>query len=118
MVKFEIKHKVTAKQGMNGLYAGKHWAVRKKEADYWHKLTYISMKNQLPKRIPTKPVIVTIRYDSRLDIDNHGYLSKMIIDGMKGYLIEDDNRQYVIGLVQLFHEFGKETIIVTVEEVD
>ena len=118
MVKFEIKHKVTAKQGMNGLYSGKHWAVRKKEADYWHKLTYISMKNQLPKLIAMRPVIITINYDSRLDIDNHGYLSKMIIDGMKGYLIEDDSRPYVIGLVQLFHELGKDKIIIIVEEID
>lgn len=32
----------------------------------------------------------TLSYNSRLDIDNHGYLSKLIIDGLKGYLLEDD----------------------------
>lgn len=117
MVKFEITHKVTGKEGMNKLYAGKHWAVRKKEADYWHQLTHINMKKQLPKRIFKKPVMITIEYNSRLDIDNHGYLSKMIIDGMKGYLIEEDSRKYVKGLAQVFHDGPIDKIYVKVEEI-
>jgi Holliday junction resolvase RusA-like endonuclease len=118
MVKFEINYKVTGKEGLNKLYAGSHWAIRKKKADYWHQLVQINMKKQLPKKIFKRPVIITIRYNTRLDIDNHGYLSKLIIDGMKGYLIEEDSRKYVVGLCQVFHEFEKDKIIIEVQEID
>ena len=30
-----------------------------------------------------------------LDLDNHGYLTKLIIDGLKGYLIHDDTKKYI-----------------------
>lgn len=116
MVEFRIPYKVTGNEGLNKLYAGGHWAIRKKKADKWHNLVHQYLVEQLPKRIFDKPVIIEIAYDSRLDIDNHGYLSKLIIDGMKGHLIHDDTRKYVTGLVQRFHNEGEQIIIRVYEE--
>lgn len=117
MVEFRIPYKVTGKEGLNKLYAGAHWTVRKKEADKWHKLVHQHLATQLPKRIFDVPVIVVIGYDTRLDIDNHGYLSKMIVDGLKGYLLHNDSRKYLLGLVQVFHNEGDQ-IIIRVMEVE
>lgn len=99
---------------MNAIYSGKHWTKRKASADYFHSLIQSEMRRQLPKHIHQKPVCITFYFNSKLDIDNHGYIVKCLIDGMKGYLIQDDTRKYVIGLVQRFHEGDK--IIVEVNE--
>jgi len=117
IAEFRIPYKVTGNEGLNKLYAGGHWAIRKKKADKWHNLVHQCLVEQLPKRIFDVPVIIDISYDSRLDIDNHGYLSKLIVDGMKGYLIHEDSRKYVQGLIQRFHDEG-EQIIIRVMEVE
>ena len=67
-------------------------------------------------RIFREPVSVSIWYNSRLDIDNHGYLAKLIIDGIKGVLIEDDDRRYVRELYQGFYGGDRKMIIVEVSE--
>lgn len=115
MIRFVIDFKVTSKYGMNKLYAGVHWAVRKKQADFIHSLVQTTLYvNKIPKKLFKKPVKVSISYNSRLDIDNHGYLSKLIVDAMKGYLITDDTRKYFVRLEQKFWE--GEGILVEVNE--
>ena len=117
MKQFIIHHKITSKDSTNAIYSGKHWQARKNQADYWHKLTMSEMRKQVPKCIAEKPVMITISYNSKLDLDNHGYLAKMIIDGMKGWLIHDDTRKYVTCLLQKFHEYADDQIIVEVIEL-
>ena len=115
MIKFTIDFKVTGEYGMNKLYSGVHWAIRKRQADFIHSLVESTLyMNKVPRKLFSKPVKVTISYNSKLDIDNHSYLSKLIIDGLKGYLIEDDKRRFVTSLEQKFHE--GEGILVEVEE--
>ena len=63
-----------------------------------------------------KPVALTFRYNSRLDLSNHSYLAKMIEDALKGVVIEDDSRRYVRGFYQEFWE--GEGVQVEVEEID
>ena len=115
MIRFVIDFKVTGEYGMNKLYAGVHWTVRKRQADFVHGLVQSTLYvNKVPRKLFKKPVRVTISYNSRLDIDNHSYLSKLIIDGLKGYLIEDDTKKY---LTELNQKFWKEDgILVEVEE--
>lgn len=116
MIKFTLKLRPTSEWGMNKVYSGKHWNERKQQAEIIHLMVRAAIKKQLrPAQMFNKPVTVTILYNSRLDIDNHGYLSKMIIDGMKGLLIQDDNRKYVDCLVQGFHANDPEEIYVYVE---
>ena len=81
-----------------------------------HNLVYYSLLQQkIKKWIFKKPVAITILYNSSLDIDNHGYLAKMIVDALKGYLIQDDNRKYIKKLTQQFWD-GK-TVRVMDEEI-
>ena len=102
-VSFVIDLKVNSKWGLNSIYAGKHWAVRKKKADEIHELVYWTMRElNIKKELFQRPVGISISYNSKLDIHNHGYLSKMIVDGLKGYLIQDDTRKFVKELRQSF----------------
>lgn len=116
-MQFEITHKITSKDSVNAIYSGGHWTKRKEKADYWHQLVMVEMRKQLPKHIHEKPVCVTISVNCGLDIDNIGYISKCIIDGIKGYLIHDDTRKYVQCLIQKFHEGSKDKIIVEIAEI-
>lgn len=61
---------------------------------------------------------IRIRCNNRLDIDNHSYLAKLIIDGMKGLLIEDDDRRFVKSLRQEFHNENRNFIFVEVYEYE
>jgi hypothetical protein len=115
MIRFVIDFKVTGEYGMNKLYSGVHWTIRKRQADFIHSLVQTTLhNNKVPKKLYTKPVKVTISYNSRLDVDNHSYLSKLIIDGLKGYLIADDTRKYLVELDQEF--WNGEGIQVKVQE--
>lgn len=117
MIKFEIPFKVTGEYGMNKIYAGIHWAKRKKQADEIHMLVWSELRRQkIPKKIFEKPVVITIIYNSNLDIDNHGYLTKMLIDGLKGYLIADDDKSHVIEIRQKIHSV-KNIVKIEIEEV-
>lgn len=103
MIAFVLDLDVTGEWGLNKLYAGVHWSKRKHQAEQIHGLVQTTLKQKrIPRKVFTKPVNVRISYNSRLDIDNHGYLSKLIIDGLKGYLIEDDRRKYIRALHQCF----------------
>lgn len=102
--------------GMNAYYAGKHWSVRKRDAEYWHWLVRAAMEDQNVRRVPfKKPVIVIFHWNDRLDIDNHAVMGKMIVDAMKGRVIEDDNRRWVKGVCHYFHD--EDYILVEVREV-
>ena len=115
-VTFYIDEKVNGKVGSNRFYAGTHWAVRKKLADYWHLVTLDSMSECKVHRVMFENYVrVTLTVNIRLDIDNHGFLAKLIIDGLKGYLIEDDNRKFVQELKICFYD--EDMIKVEVEEI-
>lgn len=102
--------------GMNAYYAGKHWAQRKQDADYWHLLTNAAMNKQDVRRRPfEKPVVISFYWNDRLDIDNHSVMGKMIVDSMKGRLIQDDNRRWLKGVEHYFHD--EEYILVKIREI-
>ena len=91
--------------GMNAYYAGKHWSKRKQDAEFWHWMVHSCMNRQDVRRTPfSVPVVVTFRWNDRLDIDNHAVMGKMILDAMKGRIIEDDSRRWVKGVCHFFHD--------------
>jgi hypothetical protein len=107
----------TKENGTNKYYAGSHWSVRKRDAEYWHLLTRSAMNNQEVRKRPfEKPVIIRMYFNDRLDCSNHGIIFKMIEDGMKGRLINDDNRRWVKGCAMYFHD--EDYILVCVDEID
>ena len=103
--------------GMNSLYAGKHRTKRKKDAEYWHMLTINSLRQHgIHRSLFLKPVAITILWDDRLDIDNHAYMGKMIVDALKGYLIKDDSRKYFKRIAHDFHD--EKRIKIEIKEVE
>lgn len=118
-IRFELLLAPTSKWGMNSVYSGKHWNSRNQQATQVHLMVRSAIRKQCRNITPfDRPVSVSIWYNSRLDLDNHGYLTKMIIDGMKGLLIVDDDRRYVQELHQHFHAFDHRLIFVEVGEID
>ena len=110
------KSRWNKRYGLNAYYSGKPWQLRRQDAEFWHNLTRACMHNQgIRKRPFEKPVIVTFYWNSRLDIDNNAIMGKMIMDGMKGRLIQDDSRRWVKGVAHYFHDCDH--ILVEVKEV-
>ena len=106
----------TKEYGMNAYYAGKHWSIRKRDAEFWHLLTRSAMNKQEVRAKPfDKPVEISFLWNDRLDIDNHSVMGKMIVDAMKGRLINDDNRRWLKGIYHGFHD--EEYILVQIREV-
>ena len=102
--------------GMNAYYAGKHWSRRKQDAEYWHLLTRSAINRQEVRKTPfEKPVVITILWNDRLDIDNHAVMGKMIVDAIKGRLINDDNRRWLKGICHFFHD--EDYILVKIGEI-
>lgn len=116
-IRFTLDIMPNSSWGMNAVYSGRHWAERKKQAQTVHMLVRAAIRKQHRNvQMFRVPVSVSIYYNSRLDIDNHGYLAKLIIDGMKGVLIKDDDRRYVKELYQGFYDGDSKKIIVEVME--
>lgn len=101
---------------LNAIYAGKHWSVRKKDSVLWHALVLSELRKQkVPIQIFDKPVEVRFYHHDRLDIDNHAYMEKMIVDALKGKLLRDDNRKNYIRKISEYHD--DDCILVRIREV-
>lgn len=110
------RRKWAKEYGMNAYYAGKHWTRRKKDADYWHAITVAAMNRCGVPSAPLKgPVAVSFLWNDRLDIDNHAVMGKMIVDAMKGRILQDDSRKWVQGIEHRFHD--GDCIVVEVETI-
>lgn len=84
----------------NKIYAGMHWGKRKEIVDYWHNLVWIECKRQKIPMIKhngrTLAIHTTCYFKSRrvaLDPDN--IFDKIIIDPLKGHVIEGDSCKYI-----------------------
>lgn len=86
------------KLSLNKIYAGVHWSVRSKQKKQIHSMTQLLACNTQPF---TKPVKLTFRAtvgkgSVMWDISNHGYLVKLVEDGLvKAGVLEDDNQKFV-----------------------
>lgn len=99
--------------GTNAYWAGKHHAVRTKDARYWHELTWAAMaKAQCRKHPFEKPVVITFLWNDNLDLDNHSMMAKMIVDALKPRIIANDSRKYVHGIEHYWHEHPYIKIII------
>ena len=111
------RKKWAKRYGLNAIYAGKHWAERKKDSDYWHWLVLSALNAQRIKKRPfQRPVRITFSWHDGMDVDNHAYMAKMIVDALKGRLLVDDSKRY---FTEAVHRFQKEDCIsVEMEEVE
>lgn len=116
MVEFTISRSKLGQYSLNTIYAGKHWSKRNSEKEDWRQLVFAEMLSQkVPRKIIDGPVDIAMRFNTKMDIDNHAYIAKMIIDSLKGYLIADDDRKHVKRLTMDFHDGNG--IIVQIGEV-
>lgn len=115
--KSKAEQKRWAKEyGMNAYYAGKHWSRRNQDAEFWHLITRNALSQQEIRRTPFEnPVEISFLWNDRLDIDNHAVMGKMIVDAIKGMLINDDSRRWLKGVCHYFHE--EDYILVQIKEV-
>ena len=105
--------------GMNAIYAGKHWAERRKDAQMWHMLTRSAINAAKIRKVPfDRPVVISFCWNDRLDLSNHAYMAKMIEDAIKGTLIKDDSRKYVVGMEHYFHNADCIKVIIREVEMD
>lgn len=83
----------------NIIYSSAHWTLRKKLADRWHGLVIKELKRLKVSKIKSKKtikIIIKSYYkDNRTVIDPDNICAKLIIDGLKGYLINDDDYHYI-----------------------
>lgn len=91
--------------GMNAIYSGGDWRPRSKDKQAWQFIANNAMNaSGVGRRLFDGPVDITMSWNDRLDIDNHAYMGKMIVDAMRGRLLRDDSRRYVRSVTHRFHD--------------
>lgn len=89
-----IKHPFTS---TNKIYAGMHWAQRKRIVDEWHELIWLECKAQKIQPIKKYPVFFEYEFEVKniKDADNTHFTLKMITDGLRyAEIIDDDTLDY------------------------
>ena len=100
--------------GDNAYYSGKHWSQRKRDRDYWQTLLTVEAPWSRPPL--RSPVRITFWWNDRLDLSNHSMMAKMIEDGIKKRIIQDDSRKHVAEIVHRWHD--EPCIKVVIEEIE
>lgn len=111
----EVELELPKPPSLNKIYAGKHWAVRKKYKDDYKK----ECQKQLEKLddFVCDRIQFFITYNSRLDIDNGILVSKFLADTLVSEgIIPDDNPKYY-DKVTLEYDLGlpKNTYLVKIK---
>lgn len=98
--RIELPLTITAEHSMN---ASKHWHAKGKMKREIENLVLYMARAGKAKPVKLYPVDIVIVYRSDLDIDNHGFVAKSIIDGLRyAGILKDDNKRYVRSLTQMF----------------
>lgn len=118
-MEFDIKYKITYIDSTNQIYSGKSQRKHQAERTAYKNTIKILVTSTLRRykcELYTVPVSISFRYNTGLDLDNHSYFEKCVIDGLKGILIVNDSRKYVVGRTSMFDDSLKDTVRVKVEE--
>lgn len=111
-----LKKEFAEQYGLNAYYSGKHWAVRRQDAESWHHMVRTEIRLQKCRTVPfEKPVELYFYWNDGLDLSNHAVMAKMIEDAMIGVIIKGDGKKYVVGIHHYFHD--KNVIGVGIKEV-
>lgn len=115
-IEFILPLRVDSKLSLNSLYSGNHWTKRKNQSEQIHKLVKLFLTSQkIPRYIFDKPISISFYWNSKLDLDNHGYITKLIIDGLKGYFLKDDTKKYISSISHNYW-IGKGVKVVLTEQ--
>jgi hypothetical protein len=89
----EIKLTLPKPPSLNKIYAGKHWAVRKKYKDDYKAICIEALSEY--DKFTAEGFQISIQYNSRMDIDNGILVSKFLADTLvSSEIVPDDNPRY------------------------
>lgn len=101
---------------LNSIYAGKPWKERRGDANEWHMIVAVALqRSRVIRKMFDKPFEITIYWNDVLDVDNHAYMGKMIVDGLRGRLIPDDRKKFFKKVAHAYH--SEDYILVEVAEI-
>ena len=88
-VEIVLPIKINSKLSLNRLYSCRyHWSVRERRAREIHQKVILQLiSKKIPRKLFDTKISIDFFWNSRLDLDNHGYATKLIIDGY--------NRKYI-----------------------
>jgi hypothetical protein len=76
----------------NVFYEARHWTVRNGYKNKYKKIYLIMLLEAKVKRM--SEIALVVRYNTGHDVDNTSILGKMLVDTMKGSIIENDNKKF------------------------
>lgn len=99
---------------LNKIYAGKHWAVRKKYKDDYKKICADALCEY--DSFVAEEFYFDISYNSRLDIDNGILVSKFLADTLvsEGIVQDDSPKYYKKVSIRYDQDLPKNTYIVNI----
>ena len=99
---------------LNKIYAGKHWAVRKKYKDDYKKICADALCEY--DSFVAEEFYFDISYNSRLDIDNGILVSKFLADTLvsEGIVQDDSPKYYTKVSIRYEPDLPKNTYIVNI----
>jgi hypothetical protein len=99
---------------LNKIYAGKHWAVRKKYKDDYKKICAEALCEY--DSFVAEEFYFDISYNSRLDIDNGILVSKFLADTLvsEGIVQDDSPKYYKKVSIRYDQDLPKNTYIVNI----
>ena len=99
---------------LNKIYAGKHWAVRKKYKDDYKKICAEALCEY--DSFVAEEFYFDISYNSRLDIDNGILVSKFLADTLvsEGIVKDDSPKYYKKVSIRYDQDLPKNTYIVNI----
>ena len=103
---------------LNQYYAGKHWAIRKKQKDEYSK--YCKAELERYDHFSCGSYEISIRYHSRHDVDNVILVSKFLSDTLvaQGMVKDDGNKYYKRLDIKIDKDLPKDTFLVKVKCYD
>jgi len=108
----EIELNLPKPPSLNAYYAGKHWAIRKKQKDEYSK----HCKGELEKydAFSAETYSIYIEYNSRHDVDNVILVSKFLSDTLvdMGFVKDDGNKYYQKLCIKINKELPKDSFYV------
>ena len=106
----------TKRYGLNAYWSGKNHHVRAADARDLETLVRLCLRQQgVPVRLFEKPVSISFWHNTRMDIDNHAAVEKMVVDALKGWLLRNDDRRHYREKHSFFHDENYMRVVISDE---
>lgn len=100
----------------NTMYSGTHHTQRTAMKNKWHLLVRAALTGE--ETLYEAPVRVTVdAYYKGNACDPDNVCAKLIIDGLKGLVIQDDTSKYIASVTTTSTKYNADGVVVTIEEI-